>query len=77
MDSADDEFIQRICTGVHVFFCCLGTTKSAAGSAVSWWASFKHAIMNLFHVHTCTCNYYGKEYCMFILIVLLWILLSI
>ena len=35
MDAIDDEAIQRLCTGVNVFFCCLGTTKKAAGSAVS------------------------------------------
>ncbi len=35
MDAIDDEAIQRICTGAHVFFNCLGTTRRVAGSAVS------------------------------------------
>ena len=29
-----DEDIKSKCEGAHVFFCCLGTTRSAAGSAV-------------------------------------------
>ena len=29
-----DEDIKSKCEGADVFFCCLGTTRSAAGSAV-------------------------------------------
>ena len=51
MDVADDESIQRICTGAQAFFCCLGTTRKAAGSAVS---SDQHIYMYTVHVmYTC------------------------
>ena len=36
MDEITDDTIQQLCTGSQVFFCCLGTTRKAAGSAVSW-----------------------------------------
>lgn len=35
MNAIPDERIKEICEGNDVFFCCLGTTRSAAGSAVS------------------------------------------
>ena len=35
MNEMPDERIKEICEGNDVFFCCLGTTRRAAGSAVS------------------------------------------
>ena len=35
MNGMPDERIKEICEGNDVFFCCLGTSKRAEGSAVS------------------------------------------
>ena len=35
LDAVSDETVKQLCTGGHVFFNCLGTTRSQAGSAVS------------------------------------------
>ena len=52
MDVADDESIQRICTGAQAFFCCLGTTRKDAGSAVS---SDQHIYtVHVIYVPSCT-----------------------
>ena len=34
LDDVTDEKMKELCTGSHVFFNCLGTTRAAAGSAV-------------------------------------------
>ena len=34
LDDVTDEKVKELCTGSHVFFNCLGTTRAAAGSAV-------------------------------------------
>lgn len=35
LDAMSDDTVRQKCTGAHVFFNTLGTTRSAAGSAVS------------------------------------------
>ena len=35
LDSVSDDTVRQLCTGAHVFFNALGTTRSTAGSAVS------------------------------------------
>ena len=42
LDDVTDEEVKRLCTGSHVFFNCLGTTRATAGSAV------RHCIPTLF-----------------------------
>ena len=34
LDSVSDDTVRQLCTGAHVFFNTLGTTRRAAGSAV-------------------------------------------
>ncbi len=62
LDTVSDDTVKQLCTGGHVFFNCLGTTRARAGSAVSttpaiaphqflpWDALF----VWLLYVHTCT-----------------------
>ena len=34
LDAVSDDTVRQLCTGAHVFFDTLGTTRAAAGSAV-------------------------------------------
>ena len=35
LNDISDDTVKQLCTGSHVFFNCLGTTRKQAGSAVS------------------------------------------
>lgn len=35
LEAVSEDTVKQLCTGGHVFFNCLGTTRSQAGSAVS------------------------------------------